>query len=90
MCRKCVKCGGDVKMMVQMTIVAPGELFHNFTKANLRRKDVHSMGVNWGAADFLCQNPKCGYVDDGFGNYVKNLVKENEELKKKIKEIEGE
>jgi hypothetical protein len=41
------------------------------------------MGVLWETADFICTNPECGKVVDGYGNYVTNLKKEVERLKAK-------
>lgn len=77
---KCIHCGSPTRMQVQATISAPGELAHQFSKTNLRRKDVHLIGVQWETADFICTNPECQRVTDGYGNYVSNLKKENERL----------
>ena len=44
---------------------------------------MHLMGVMWETADFICTNPKCGKVLDGYGNYVTNLKKEVERLRAK-------
>jgi hypothetical protein len=68
-------------MMVQATVSAPSELVHQLSKANLRRKDVYLMGVNWETADHICDNPACGQVIDGFGNYVTRLEAEVKRLK---------
>lgn len=71
-------------MQVQAVIQAPGELAHQFSKTNLRRKDVFLQGVLWETADFICNNPHCHHlVLDGYGNYVTNLAK-------RVKEIEDE
>ena len=75
-------------MQVQATISAPGELAHKFGKSNLRRGDVHLLGVQWETADYICSNPKCGHVVDGYGNYVSNLKKENDRLKKENVRLE--
>ena len=80
---KCERCGSDTRIQVQAVISAPGELAHQFSKQNLRRKDVYLMGVLWETADFICTNPECGKVVDGYGNYVTNLKKEVERLKAK-------
>lgn len=85
---KCVHCGSDGRIQVLANIAAPAELAHQFSKANLRKKDVYLLGVNWETMDFLCGNEKCGRVTDGYGNYVTNLAKENELLKVKIAELE--
>ena len=44
---------------------------------------MYLIGVLWETADFICTNPKCGKVLDGYGNYVTNLKKEVERLKAK-------
>lgn len=77
---KCERCGSDTRMQVQAVISAPGELAHRFSKQNLRRSDVYLMGVLWETADFICTNPKCGKVLDGYGNYVTDLKKETKRL----------
>lgn len=83
---KCVKCGASTRMQVQAVISAPGELAHELSKRNMRRTDVHLMSVLWETVDFICTNSKCGYVHNGYGNYVSNLKSENERLKSKLKE----
>jgi hypothetical protein len=75
-------------MQVQAVISAPGELAHKLSKQNLRRRDVYLIGVLWDTADFICTNPKCGKVLDGYGNYVTNLEKEVERLKAKYEDDE--
>lgn len=80
---KCERCDSDTRMQVQAVISAPGELAHKLSKQNLRRRDVYLIGVLWETADFICTNPKCGKVLDGYGNYVTNLEKEVERLKAK-------
>ena len=44
---------------------------------------MYLMGVLWETADFICTNPECRKVLDGYGNYVTNLKKEVERLKSK-------
>ncbi len=78
---KCEECGSPTQMQVQAVISAPGDLAHQFTKKNLRRKDVHLMGVLWETADFICTNPECGAIANGYGNYVTELKKEVERLR---------
>ena len=84
---RCERCGSDTRMQVQATISAPGELAHKFSKSNLRRKDVYLMGVLWETADFICTNPNCGTVKDGYGNYVSNLKKEVDRLHATLAQI---
>lgn len=78
---KCPQCDGSMRMQVQAVVSAPADLSHNFTKQNLRRSDVHVMGVLWETADYICENAQCGYVINGYGNYVTGLKKENEGLR---------
>jgi hypothetical protein len=77
---KCLKCGSDTRMMVQTVITAPGDLFRNLPKAAYRRKDVELKGVLWETADFICTNPECQHVTDGYGNYVTGLAKALKEV----------
>lgn len=84
---ECERCGSPTRVMVQATISAPGELTHQFSKKNLRSKEVYMMGVQWETADYICTNPKCCHVTDGYGNYVSRLKKENELLKTKLIEL---
>ena len=44
---------------------------------------MYLMGVLWETADFICTNPECRKVLDGYGNYVTSLKKEVERLKSK-------
>ena len=87
---KCPKCGSDTRIQVQAVISAPGELAHQFSKKNLRRKDVHLMGVLWETMDTICTSEKCQHITDGYGNYVTNLKKENERLKKENERLKIE
>ena len=80
----CERCGSPTRMQVLATISAPGELAHKFSKQNLRRGDVHILGVNWETADYICTNVKCRHVLDGYGNYVSNLEKEVKKLRAQI------
>lgn len=77
----CIYCGSGTRMQVQAVISAPGELAHQFSKKNLRSKEVYLMGVLWETADYICIEPNCGRVLDGYGNYVTGL-------KKRVKELE--
>lgn len=81
--RPCQRCGSPTRIQVQATIEAPSELAHQFSKANMRRADVHFMGVLWETMDTICTNPKCMNVTDGYGNYVTKLAK-------RVKELESE
>jgi hypothetical protein len=44
--------------MTSVTISAPAELYGNFSKTNLRRADVRTLGVGWEFSDMYCE--KCG------------------------------
>ena len=78
---KCEYCGGATTMQVQAVISAPGELYRQFSKAHLRRKDVHLLGVLWETASYICLNPECRRVTHEDGNYITNLEKEVKRLK---------
>lgn len=83
----CPHCGSEGRIQVQAVISAPAALAHQFSKQNLRRADVHLMGVLWETMDFICGNEKCGRVTDGYGNYVTNLAKRVKELEKLVADI---
>ena len=84
---KCQHCGSDGRIQVQAVVEAPAELAHQFSKQNMKRKDVFFRGVLWETMDFICGNPDCQKVTDGYGNYVTNLAKENERLKAEIENL---
>lgn len=83
----CPKCNSDMTMQVQAVIQAPSDLAHQFSKTNLRRKDVFLRGVLWETADHICDS--CGYVMDGYGNYVTNLKKRVDELEAELATIKN-
>lgn len=58
----CPKCGGPMRFMVDTTIVADGELFHNLTKKAYRGKGVQLHGVHWETADKICEAQDCGHI----------------------------
>ncbi|MGV2866394.1 hypothetical protein [Achromobacter sp. AGC39] len=76
-------------MQVQAVVSAPGELAHQLSKRNLRRKDVHLMGVLWETADFICVSDACRHVQDGYGNYVTKLQKRVDELETQLRAAGG-
>jgi hypothetical protein len=86
---KCIHCGSEGKIQVLACIEAPSELAHQFSKTNMKRKDVFFRGVLWETMDFICGNPNCQRLTDGYGNYVSNLKKENERLKKELAELKS-
>jgi hypothetical protein len=71
-------------MQVLAGISAPGALSHQFSKQDLRSKEVWLTHVNWETADYLCTNPKCRHVTNGYGNYVTRLSDENKALREEI------
>jgi len=76
---ECERCGRKTIMQVQAVISAPGDLENRFTKANLRRKDVHLIGCLWDQARFICDS--CGHVSGGAKNYITQLENEITRLK---------
>ncbi|MEG1121261.1 MAG: hypothetical protein RSE62_03560 [Citrobacter sp.] len=61
--------------MVQAVIVAPSTYRHEFSKKMMRDKNVHFSGVLWETADYICKDPDCRCVTNGYGNYVTRLRK---------------
>lgn len=84
----CTRCGSPTRIQVQAVISAPGEMYHQFSKSNIAKKEVRLLGVLWDTTDFICTNVQCGYVLDGYGNYVTGIERENEELKERIASFE--
>jgi len=70
---------------VQMQVVAPSDMMYKFSKKNMKSKEFQIYGVLWETADFICTNSACNHVTNGYGNYVTNLKKENEILKRNLK-----
>jgi hypothetical protein len=83
---ECEKCGSATRAMLMMQVSAPPEMLHYFSKKNMRSKDFHILGVLWETADYICTNESCRHITNGYGNYVTNLKKENERLKKILEE----
>lgn len=79
----CPKCNNEMRMMVQVTVSAPSSLESNFSKSNLRKPEVHIMGVNWEMADFFCEAENCRTNIPGHRNYVQKLKEEVTRLKEK-------
>jgi hypothetical protein len=84
---ECEKCGSPTRMQVLVGISAPGALSHQFSKQNLRNKEVWLTHVNWETADYICTNPKCGHVTNGYGNYVTRLEAENKALRESANKL---
>lgn len=80
----CERCGAPQRIQLQATLSAPAELSHRFSKTNLRRGDVHLVGVNWETGDLICTNPECCCVVNAYGNYVSRLEKEVADLRRKL------
>lgn len=69
---KCTDCGSeDTRLMAQMTVSFPSTMAHDLTATNRRSKKFRVMGVNWDAATVICNS--CGYVSNGFGDYITRL-----------------
>lgn len=86
---RCDKCGSPTRMQVQVTVSAPGERYHRLAKQVFRRKDVELLGANWETADFICTNPQCQHVRDGYGNYVTGLEKQSRELAAEVAQLKA-
>jgi len=59
---QCPKCGSDIEMMVDVTIICPSSLEGVFSKQNLRQKAVKIYAVNWSKASYFCTNDSCGWM----------------------------
>jgi hypothetical protein len=57
-------------------------MYRQFSKQNLRSKEVHLQGVLWETTDFICESKECGRVTNGYGNYVSKLKERVDELEK--------
>ncbi|GBG14851.1 polysaccharide synthesis protein GtrA [Novimethylophilus kurashikiensis] len=86
---KCEKCGSDTRMQVQVTLSAPGSAYHQLTKKDFHRKEFQVLGANWETANFICTNPDCCHVSDGYGNYVTKLEKKNKELSAEVERLKA-
>jgi dihydroorotate dehydrogenase len=53
----------------------------------MQSKEFQILGVLWETADFICLNESCRHVTNGYGNYVTDLKKENERLKKLLEKV---
>ena len=82
---KCPKCGHELTMMVQATIIAPARYSHELSKKNFRKKEVYLNGVSWETMDLLCN--RCMYANLSYGHYVKHLKTQNDMLLKVLKEM---
>lgn len=58
----CPKCGGDVRVAVNLYLDIPGRLRHHLSKKNLRSKDVQVMGAGWPTMLVYCVK-QCGYSE---------------------------
>lgn len=84
---ECPKCGHtELRMHTQVTLSTPASMYAQFSKSNLRKKEVHLESANWETSTIIC--PKCYWTNEGYGNYVTRLRVENEELKKRISKLE--
>lgn len=88
MLNKCPRCGSEGRIMGQVCVSAPSKNMYHLPKTVFRSKDIEIWGVLWETFEFICN--KCHYIEQAYGNYVTNLKKENEELKKEIEKIKNE
>jgi hypothetical protein len=59
-------------------------MYRQFSKQNLRSKEVHLQGVLWETTDFICESKDCGRVTNGYGNYVSKLKERVDELEAQL------
>lgn len=68
---KCWRCGStNVRFMTQVTLAAPMSMYGNFTKTNLRSKEVVLWGVDWAHCDIYCM---------GCNNLLRSSLTEKED-----------
>jgi len=79
----CPKCGTEMRMHVQVIISAPSSMEGNFSKRNIRKKEVYLLGVKWETADYICKS--CGTIIPDCGNYVCELENKIQKLEKQLK-----
>lgn len=53
----CKKCGStNLGVMFDITVSAPIEYYHNFSKKAMQDKSVKLWGADWGKADIICND----------------------------------
>lgn len=62
-CPKCKQMTWNINVYLHVT--APGEMYHNFSKTNLRSKDVRIAAAIWETASWWCHNSKCCHYERG-------------------------
>lgn len=86
-CPRCKK--PTLRIMGQAVVNAPASMLHQFSKKNLRSKDVWLQGVLWETFSKFCEDATCGYHADRLGNYVTKLEDENAALKAELAVLKG-
>lgn len=57
----CPNCNStDIRIMTNMVVAMPVDMYYKVTKAKMRRKEFQVWGVSWDTASFVCAN--CGYT----------------------------
>lgn len=88
----CPNCKGPITIQVQNIISLPGNLINKLSKKAIRKKEVQLTGTDWNNANYICNDPKCGFVYFPLGNHIKKLEKHSEivyELYELIEAHEG-
>lgn len=58
---KCPHCGQEITATVDVTLVIPGKMLGQITKANIRKKEVRLLTANWSSVQLYCFH--CGWAN---------------------------
>lgn len=83
----CEQCGSSTTMQVQVVVKAPSSFYGRLPKTMFRKSQVELLGVLWQTADIICNNPRCGHVVKGYGNYVSQLRDEIKQLREELEKV---
>ena len=82
---QCSQCQStNARILGQLYMSAPADLYRNFSKCPLRSKDVRIEGVSWETFSFICQD--CGHSTNGLKTYIDGLKDKIQELETQLKE----
>jgi hypothetical protein len=79
----CEKCNSDMTIIVDVTMIIPGEYESKLSKTSVRDKRVQLYAASWNRARYICSNPSCRYTYGGIPTYIK-------QLEDRIKELESQ
>ena len=60
--KRCPKCRRrSVRCLVSLYLDIPGDLMHQLSKTNLRKRGVQVMGAGWPTSTMFCSRGACGW-----------------------------